>query len=88
MLTSLKTASAQSIYREVYAPNNPAVAASITDRSLINAVSFINQTPVSYTGSDCRIIWSIDFSIIGQSTGGLFKDVNITTDPQHSTKLK
>ena len=30
----------------------------------------------------------VDFSINGVSTGALFKDVNITTDSQHRTKLK
>ena len=30
----------------------------------------------------------MDFSINRLSTGGYFKDANITTDPQHRTKLK
>ena len=44
---------------------------------------------------DCRLSLSadytrmrIDFSINGLSTGGLFKDVNITKDTQHRRKLK
>ena len=31
---------------------------------------------------------AIDFSINGLNTGGYFKDVNITMDPQQRAKLK
>ena len=34
------------------------------------------------------LIPHIDFTINELSTGGEFKDVNITTDPQYSAKLK